>query len=466
MLLRWLNLSLLGAAVVAAAPPEVAFAQVVVAFPRVTGPKPAGRGPTAQGVIAAFEDARLEVLRGPPLRAAAEELGSSVYSIEVAQVADCDYLAVVRISGRTGAFTAKGQVFRVSDGRSVLILEQAYRRRAGAPAAGRSIGTQMAEAILRDSQVVQSDSGEPLGEALELDEDEFEPEDSFEDESAFDSSSDRRVDDEPVDPPDRSEELQSDFAGRSMNKASAEQRLLQFAISSGSRLSSAYNLSAGGAESALSYQLDPLLSVNASAGLYMPIGLIADVDFGFAPATFNITSNLVDNNAPSAQLIDLSGNAGWRFNVLDVGKGGQLGVQPLVSVDYGSTIVEEQGDVSAVNSYSTLAIGGGVRLLLDLPPRWGVDLEGKGGAIVAVEEAPLATGANGSGFRIAGRLRTRFWVFDQLGAQLAVRYELRSISFEGPADPARQAFDQQVTLLDSTIDADALDVVFGVVLAL
>lgn len=477
MVYRCLLLALFGVTLTSVTP-EWANAQTVVAFPRVTGPKPAGRGPTAQGVIAAFEDARLEVLRGPPLRAAAEELGVSVYSLEVAQIADCDYLVIVRLSGKSGSYKAKGQIFRVTDGESVLVLEQSYRNKRGATAAGRSIGTQMAEAILRDSQfagtedVAQDEfADDGLPEPPPPVEDNFAdpetPVDTFEDDAesdAFAAQEDRMTSDpEPSDPVQSGarEPITSRFEPKNM---SPEQSMIRLGLNAGTRVGSSYTINSNGAESNLSYSLDPLFALNAHAALLLPFGLGADIDFVFAPATFAIGAD-VQNQNPTAQYLDVVGNLSWKFDVANFGMGGKFSLLPIVGIDYSAAIIENQGVRSVVNAYSTMSIVGGLRVALDLPPRWGVDLEGKGGLVVDYQENPAFSGVFDSGVKISTRGRVRFWVIERLAAQLSVSYEQRTLTLAGPGDANRVLNVGDPALQNAEISIQGADITLGAMLA-
>ena len=92
-----------------------------------------------------------------------------------------------------------------------------------------------------------------------------------------------------------------------------------------------------------------------------------------------------------------------------------------------------------------------------------VELEGTGGAIVSFAEAPVATGSDGSGFRVGAALRARYWILDPIGLELTASYDYRSVGLTGAG--SRTVFDGDPALIDAQVLTEALDVVLGVTAA-
>lgn len=504
-----------------------ALAQSVVCFPRVTGPKPAGRGPAAKGLIEGLNNQGIEALRGPALREAAEEMGLSIYTIEVARVVDCDYLATVRLEGRSGRYVAVGEMRRVQDGSTVATVQRRYKSKKGATAAGRKVGEAFAKAILKDEgdgmgamdtppvpavpvpAPVVPDEPEPIEEVAELPREELPPPRT---EGKWRDSVDLKIDDEPRavdqrlddedDPTEAPRARLDDDSGigssssllnnRSSNrrrsarsradaeatssvrrrsdrraKKEPERRVLRVTAGLGSRLYSAYSVRVGDSVTGHAYSLDPLLSADIHASVVIPsTSLLIEGDFRFLPVSFEISDIQppVTPSDPGGQFIDVAGGVGWRFDLASVGDDGHLTLTPLLGVDYEALLVDEQGPNTVVLAYSTFALGGGARLGVELPPGLGFDVEGKAGAIVGFSESPSTTGADGSGVRLEGRVRGRYWFLDQLGLQLAFRYAFRSIGTSGPG--TRAAFENDPPLSDAEVQTEAFDFTAALVLSL
>lgn len=462
----------------------------IVAFPLVTGPKPAGRGLTAKGVVAGLEKAGLEVLRGDVLEGAAEELGVSVYSTEVARVAGCDYLAVVRLVGRRGRFVAQGSLRRVDDGEVVLEVERRYRKKSQANKAGRALGARFAAAIAADASAkapAELPVAAPQARTAPVRPEPVAPPPPREDVGAPPPTRAVRPREPP--PSERAErnpppavEAPRSTARRSTRRTRrpeasvqrerprkaaasttrAERKVLRLAVSGGTRSYSAYSIVVQDQATSHSYSLDPLLALGAHAVFTVPsTGLLFEADFGFMPVRFGIATNPpVMPTDPSGQFIDIGGNVGWRF---DIGAQGDFHVTPLVGVDYGALLVESQGLDTIVNEYSTFALGGGLRLGLEIGDAFAFDIEGELGAILGFSEAPVITGESGSGLRVATRGRARWWPTSVLGAELALRYEYRGVDLQGAAQ--RTEFMADPPIMDARVLSEALDLTVGVVLA-
>ena len=463
-------------------------ASTVVAFPRVTGPKPAGRGPVAEGVIEGLEKGGLQVRRGEPLRAAAEELETSVYDLEVAVVADCDYLLLVELAQRGRGFLATARILRTEDGEELQVVEHRYSGKRAAVSAGRAVAEEVAELIRED--LAQAAAPEPrvrergspsapsslalaqgrekgLGPALgasapaprgapgaltvpgaELDGGARQAQTAA---SGPGGGATAGVETERAPPPSRLE--------------SPERAMIRLSVGVGSRLFSAYSVLVDGEETGLGYTLDPLLAADARGVVAfpgLPFGI--EVDFAFRPVAFQLSTDpAVVPSDPRGQVLDIGGSLWWRF---DLNRWGDrvLTLTPLLGLMYASLSAEEQGPATLVTSWSSVAVDGGLRLGLEIGDRWAFDAETVGGAILSFSEAPTTTGERGEGFRVAARLRGRHWFLEQLGAELSLGFDHQSISTFGLG--SRAPLDGDPELRDAALRTEALDVGLAALVAI
>lgn len=480
----------------------------MVAFPLVTGPKPAGRGPTAKGVVAAFEEAGIEVLRGDPLEAVADELGVDIYSAEVARTADCDYTLRIVLRGRGRRFVAEAILLRAWDGSRVASLERPYGGKREAFANGRKLGASLAAAIAEDraakaggGQPPASSPGEgaveelpslppappktgqagapqaPLAEVpIVGDVGDVGDEPSaragggggaLRDRLAGETA--RRLDPSALSRPKPRDEDASFEVARAPDEAAAvapERRMLRLSVGAGSRLYTAYSVSVGGNPTRLGYTLDPLVGAEARGVFLVPgLPLGVEADLAFTPVRFRVpTTPPVQPAEPSGQFIDAGGALGWRLDLARIGPDSWITLTPRVGAQYASLSVEEQRATSVVLSWSTLAVVGGLRAGLELGRALGVELEASGGPVLGFSESPTASGEEGSGFEVAAKSRLRLWPTAFLGAQLAAGYAYRSVGLSGTG--SRAIFEGDPPLVDAEIAAEAVDVTLAVVLAI
>ncbi|MEL6190262.1 MAG: hypothetical protein AAFU79_37040, partial [Myxococcota bacterium] len=330
--------------------------------------------------MAGLDKAGLTVVRGDILEEAAEELGVAVASAEVAMAAACEYLAVVRLSGRRGRYTAKGTLRRASDGSVVAEIKRKYKGKKKATATGRVIGARFARAIEADRRGRPSDDADvaevlapPGARAISP---------TVDDSDSSMGMRDRRSEDSlaAASPPppsisnsarggDRGATAVTERRERKSDTTRPERKAFRFALSGGSRTFSSYSITVGGQPTSHNYSLEPLLALGAHAVFTLPdLGLLAEGDFGFMPVQFQIAvvddpnRPPLDPTDPGGQFIGAGGNLGWRFDVARFGEASGLAVTPLVGVDYETLLVTDQGEQTVVNSWSTFALGGGVRV--------------------------------------------------------------------------------------------------------
>lgn len=420
-----------------------------VAFPRVTGPKPAGRGLTASGVQAGLEEAGLEVERGETLKDAADELGTTVYDPDVAIMIGCEYLAVVKLSGRRGRFKARGALMRLDDKEVILRTERRYKTKKRAQATGMALGREFAAAILRSVP-------ESSAEALSLEEPETVPEMVVEPTAA----------EAPLEEPEneaRSTDIKVDLtqAGVGSGAYPWENRTFRMGLSAGSRAYTSYVIQVGNVATAHSYTLDPLLAASANLAFTIPSTPVEmQAQFLWTPVRFGVsTLPATDPVDPAGQLFGAGGNAGWRFELRR-----NLRFTPFVGVDYSSTLVELQSPITVINEFSTLSVGGGLRIAIDVLEALSLELEGDAGWIVDFTEGQVTTGEPQDGLRISSRLRARWWVLAPVGFEISGRHEYRRISLRGASTRAEFAEDPAIS--DASITTEAIDLMAGLVVAL
>lgn len=422
-----------------------------VAFPRVKGPKPAGRGPTAEGVTAELTEAGIEVVRGQDLRDAASELGTTVYDPDVALSVGCDYLITVRLSGKKGRFKAVGTLLRVEDGEVLQTVQRKYASKKRATRTGRTLGRELLEALLEDV----GDEGEPAPEMV------IEPIDEPPEPPA---APEKRSTDIKVDRADAGlfapSNRRSSREGYASTAEEWEKRTLRFGLSAGSRAFGSYVVRVGNVATTLSYNLDPVFAAAANVAFIVPsTALEVQAQFLFMPVTFGVATIPETNPSnPGGQLFGAGGNAGWRFDLLS-----NLRLTPFVGFDYSSTLVELQEPDTIVNEFSTIALGGGLRVTADAFDTVAFELQGDAGWILDFTEGQVTTGDPQDGFRITSRLRVRWWILAPVGLELMGRYEYRRIGLSGPS--TRTEFVEDPTIADASITIEGVDVMAGVVVA-
>lgn len=457
--------------------PGLARGQSDVAFPLVTGPKPAGRGATAKGVVAALDRAGLSHVRGDALEEAAEELGVAVYSAEVAMAVACEYMAVVRLRGSRGRFVAKGTLLRAADGSVVVEVERKYRGKRRATKTGQAIGKRFVRAIKADRRGRPSVAGEapnvlapPPSRAITPTVDEADTSMGMRDRRSETSQAPAAAPAPRTDFARRTEPPPASVSERRprrrSNLARPERKLLRLSVGAGARTLAGYSITVGGEPTSHNYTLEPLLAVGAHAVFTLPdMGFLAEADFGFMPVQFQIaTMPPVDPADPGGQFLEVGGNLGWRFDVAQVGERGAFTVTPLVGADYGALLVTDQGVQTVVNAWSTLALGGGLRAGLEINENLAFDIDGELGAIISFDESPVITGESGSGLRFGTRFRARYWLSELLGIELGAAYQFRSVDLQGAAN--RATFTDDPEIMNANVGSESLDFLVGAVLAI
>jgi hypothetical protein len=435
---------------------------VVVAFPRVHGSRAQGRRATGRGVIAGIEAAGLRVRRGRPLQGAAEVLGGTVYDVEVARVADCDFLLIVRLRRRGRGLVAAARLLRTADGSEVETFRAPYRSRRRARRNGKALGRRIARAARADLEARRRASrappsaGEAPPKARPTDE-----EVAGRADAETPAQGARRPPTQDPSPPSA-----STTATPPTSAAGPERAGLRFALGAGSRVYAAYSVVTGGTPTGLGYTLDPLFATEARAVVEMPFAPVGlEADFGFRPVRFSLSTEpaLVPPD-PSGQLVNVGGGLWWRIDVARLGPATRFTFAPLASVDYAALLVEDQGQNTIVSSWSSVTLGGGLRLGLEVGRDFALEVEGEGGAVLGYSESPAATGRDPSGFRVGVRARLRLWLTSFLGAQLAAGYDYQSMRFVGPA--TRAVFEGDPPLMDAEVLTEGVDVTLAAVLAL
>ena len=245
-----------------------------------------------------------------------------------------------------------------------------------------------------------------------------------------------------------------------------EKSLLKFKLGAGSRAYAAYAVVAQGNTLGNSFTVDPTVTINVQAAAELPMGLGLETGYSLSPTSFSLDSvqGAIEPREPGGTFHEVFANLYWRLDVARLGQNSWFTISPLLGVDFGSLIVDQQSP-NLVLSWSTLSPLGGVRFGLEFD-KLALDLGVSGGIVVAFEEDPGQTGEFDSGVAFNIGSSGRYYFNKYLGAELAVRYRYRDVTLKGPGTRVILNADQSILNAGSSVQFENLDVLANLVITL
>ncbi len=403
-----------------------AWAEPSVALPTAEGPKTGAPAKLTKALAGGLQAQGIAV--------------NTVRDLESAESSGSDFVAILKITKVKKKHTLDVRLNR-GNGTLVKTLRISYKGKADAAAIGAGLAETLAEVIKAEAPPPAPPPPKPVVRS--------EP---------------------PPPPPPPTSTIKPDVATKTEAPSKValgrEDRLFRLQLGFGTQIASAYTVAVGGEVTGLAYDLSPLLLIDASVLLQIPnLGLGLDLDFSFVPVKYSIDVDPpVDPSEPGGRFLNVGGDVFYKLRLARFGEGGSFSLTPLLGAGYTSLTVESQGENTVVVSWSAIDAHLGARFGIQISEAAAIELDAKGGLVLAYSEGPTTTGDSGSGLSLRVGGQGRYWLAGPMGLYLSAVYHYQKIGLSG--EGTRTPFVGDPELIDASVFSGDFKLSGGVVLAL